>query len=145
IFNPPTAAWWGGFWERLIRSLKDLLKRMLGHGKLDYVQMETCLCEAEAIMNSRPLTHITEDPLDLIPLTPGMFLQDNVGSNFPELDCLDGGGLRKEYTGLMQHRKELRSRFRTEYLGNVLQRSKEKSFPGLKVADIVVAGRYCLN
>src|SRR5207237_8151902 len=96
IFNPPTAAWWGGFWERLIRSVKDLLKRMLGHGKLDYVRMETCLCEAEAIMNSRPLTHITEDPLDLIPLTPGMFLKDNVGSNFLELDSMDGGGMRKQ-------------------------------------------------
>ncbi|GFX69663.1 integrase catalytic domain-containing protein [Trichonephila clavipes] len=30
-FNPPTAAWQGGWWERLIRVLKDLLKRTLGN------------------------------------------------------------------------------------------------------------------
>lgn len=28
-FNPPTAAWWGGFWERLIGVLKRLLRRTL--------------------------------------------------------------------------------------------------------------------
>ena len=91
-------------------------------------------------MNSRPLTYVTEDPLDLIPLTPGMFLQDNVGSHFPEIDCLDAGGLRKQYNGLVQLRKEIRSRFRTEYLGNLLQRSKEKRFIGLKVGDVVLVG-----
>ncbi|GFW16721.1 uncharacterized protein TNCV_1639571 [Trichonephila clavipes] len=28
-FNPPTAAWWGGWWERLVRVIKELLKRTL--------------------------------------------------------------------------------------------------------------------
>jgi len=34
ILNPPTAAWWGGWWERLVRTMKDLLKRMIGQAKL---------------------------------------------------------------------------------------------------------------
>jgi len=29
-FNPPTAAWWGGWWERLIRLLKQCLRKPLG-------------------------------------------------------------------------------------------------------------------
>jgi hypothetical protein len=29
-FNPPMAAWWGGWWECLIRLLKQLLKKTLG-------------------------------------------------------------------------------------------------------------------
>ncbi|GFV85437.1 integrase catalytic domain-containing protein [Trichonephila clavipes] len=28
-FNPPTSAWWGGWWERLVRVIKELLKRTL--------------------------------------------------------------------------------------------------------------------
>lgn len=26
-FNPPAAPWWSGFWERLVRMLKELLRR----------------------------------------------------------------------------------------------------------------------
>ncbi|GFU94531.1 integrase catalytic domain-containing protein [Trichonephila clavipes] len=29
-FIPPTAAWWGGWWERLVRTVKELLKCTLG-------------------------------------------------------------------------------------------------------------------
>ncbi|GFS68812.1 uncharacterized protein TNCV_409001 [Trichonephila clavipes] len=37
----PTTASWGGWWERLIRILKDLLKRVLGHARLNYEEMTT--------------------------------------------------------------------------------------------------------
>ncbi|GBL82420.1 hypothetical protein AVEN_252561-1 [Araneus ventricosus] len=33
-FIPPTAAWWGGWWERFVRTLKDLLKRTLEEHQL---------------------------------------------------------------------------------------------------------------
>jgi hypothetical protein len=136
-FNPPSAAWWGGFWERLIRSVKDLLKRTLGHRKLNFVQMETCLCEVEAIVNGRPLTYITEDTEDLIPLTPAMFLQDMQVSQFPEADALDGEGLRSSYEGLKKMKEEIRCRFRKEYLANLLQRAKGKKPHEFSVGDIV--------
>ncbi|GFW08224.1 integrase catalytic domain-containing protein [Trichonephila clavipes] len=29
-FIPPTAAWWGGWWERLVRIIKELLRHSLG-------------------------------------------------------------------------------------------------------------------
>jgi len=74
IFNPPSAAWWGGWWERLIRTVKYLLKRMLGNARLNYDQLRTSLSQAETIINERPLTVVTEDQNDLIPLTPAMFL-----------------------------------------------------------------------
>ncbi|XP_021967506.1 uncharacterized protein LOC110862595 [Folsomia candida] len=84
IFNPPTAAWWGGWWERMVRSVKDLLKRMLGRAKLNYDQLRTCLSSVAAVINDRPLTTTTEDHEDLIPLTPAMFFKGVSKSEFPE-------------------------------------------------------------
>ena len=40
-FNPPSAAWWGGWWERLIGLLKQLLRKILAKASLDYENMYT--------------------------------------------------------------------------------------------------------
>ncbi|XP_035205802.1 uncharacterized protein LOC118180857 [Stegodyphus dumicola] len=72
-FIPPTAAWWGGWWERLVRVVKELLRRTLGRAVLTYEELETVMCECERVVNSRPLTYLSEDTEDLVPLTPAMF------------------------------------------------------------------------
>ncbi|GBM58380.1 hypothetical protein AVEN_181223-1 [Araneus ventricosus] len=45
---PPTAAWWGGWWERLARILKDLLKRTLGKSVLTSNELYTVICDCES-------------------------------------------------------------------------------------------------
>ena len=96
IFNPPTAAWWGGWWERLVRTVKDLLKRMLGSSRLNYDQLRTSLSHVENVSNERPLTVVTEDQNDLIPLTPAMFLIGINQASLPE-GQLVGSTLSAEY------------------------------------------------
>ncbi|GFV48660.1 integrase catalytic domain-containing protein [Trichonephila clavipes] len=88
-FNPPSAAWWGGFWERMIQMLKQILRKMLGRASLYYEELNTVLCECEHVINSRPLTYISEDVNDLSPLTPAMFLQEIETSDVTDIDCLD--------------------------------------------------------
>lgn len=63
--NPPKAPWWGGWWERMIGIMKDLLKRTLGNAFLHYEEMLTILCDVESIMNDRPLTYLSEDSNEL--------------------------------------------------------------------------------
>ncbi|XP_055932051.1 uncharacterized protein LOC129962330 [Argiope bruennichi] len=88
-FNPPTAAWWGGFFESMIKMVKKLLRRVLGKASLHYEEMFTILCDVEANINSRPLNYLSEDPNDLIPLTPSMFIQETIKVGVPDLDTLD--------------------------------------------------------
>lgn len=60
-FNPPAAPWWGGWWERLVRMVKDILKRVLGRASLNYEELSTILCDCEQVINSRPITYVSEE------------------------------------------------------------------------------------
>ncbi|GFY35493.1 integrase catalytic domain-containing protein [Trichonephila clavipes] len=69
-FNPPSACWWGGFWEHLIQSVKKILRRVLKNASLPYEEILSLLCKCKAIVNSRPLTYVLEDSDELQPITP---------------------------------------------------------------------------
>uniref|UniRef100_A0A0K8T8P3 Integrase catalytic domain-containing protein n=1 Tax=Lygus hesperus TaxID=30085 RepID=A0A0K8T8P3_LYGHE len=38
-FNPPRAAWWGGFWEHMVGILKIVLRKILGQDSLTYLSV----------------------------------------------------------------------------------------------------------
>lgn len=144
IFNPPTAAWWGGWWERLVGLVKNLLKRMLGNARLNQDQLRTCLCQVENLLNERPLTVVTEDQEDLIPLTPAMFMRGISFASFPESHDIQAD-LSSAYRRRQQILNELKTRFRNEYLSMLVQKSTEKKpksnlSPAPKVGDIVLVG-----
>lgn len=73
-FNPPSAPWFGGLWERNIGSIKYHLKRTIGDRSLTYEELSTVLTQIEACINSRPICPLTDDISDLNTLTPGHFL-----------------------------------------------------------------------
>ncbi|KAJ8259965.1 hypothetical protein GJAV_G00175500, partial [Gymnothorax javanicus] len=73
-FIAERAAWRGGFWERLVRSVKTILRKVLGRAKLTFEEMCTLLAEAEAIINSRPLSNVHNEVNEPQPLTPAHFL-----------------------------------------------------------------------
>jgi hypothetical protein len=81
--NPPYASHTGGVWERQIRTVRGVLSGILDqHGsQLDDESLRTFMIEAEAIVNSRPLTVIsnTSSPF-LEPLTPNHLLTSNIPS-----------------------------------------------------------------
>ena len=56
--NVPAASHMGGVWERQIRTVRSVLSSLLNNNgpQLDDESLRTLMCEAEAIVNSRPLT-----------------------------------------------------------------------------------------
>ncbi|XP_065658842.1 uncharacterized protein LOC136083375 [Hydra vulgaris] len=60
-FILPASPWWGGFYERLVRSVKITLKKTIGKALLSYEELETILCKIESVINSRPLYYRSED------------------------------------------------------------------------------------
>jgi hypothetical protein len=73
-FSPPRAPHYGGIYESGVKTIKRHLKRILDDHLFTFEEFTTILCRVEAIVNSRPLTPMSEDPHDLQVLTPGHFL-----------------------------------------------------------------------
>ena len=80
-FNPPGAPHMGGVWERLVGVVKRVLKGILSKAvRLNDETLETVLCEAECIVNGRPLTRLSDGPDDIGALTPNhlLMLRENI-------------------------------------------------------------------
>ena len=61
-------------WERLVSLIKRAFLLNLGSDRLSRDLFATIVAETEAILNSRPLTHVSSDLDDDLPLTPNHFL-----------------------------------------------------------------------
>ena len=46
------------FWERLARSVKRCLRKLIGRALLTFDEMATLVVEIEATLNNRPLTYV---------------------------------------------------------------------------------------
>ncbi|XP_068229600.1 uncharacterized protein [Palaemon carinicauda] len=79
VLNPPGASHFGGAWEQLIGTVRRVLDIVLGTQQLDNEGLCTLFCEVEATVNSRPLTVVTSDSRDPVPLTPNKLL--NIGDS----------------------------------------------------------------
>ncbi|GFV94143.1 integrase catalytic domain-containing protein [Trichonephila clavipes] len=139
-FIPPTAAWWGDWWERLVRTVKELLKRTLGRSVLKYDELYTVLCDCESIINCRPLTYGSENPEELIPLTPSMFLISNKNSNIEDIEELNSNSLNKRIKYRSKLLKDLRQRFRNEYLSQLIQKHNEKESRDPQIGEVFLVG-----
>ncbi|KAL0831974.1 hypothetical protein ABMA28_001474 [Loxostege sticticalis] len=141
-FIPPSAPFMGGAWERLIRSVKTALKVTLRERAPRKEVLSTLLAEAEAIVNSRPLTHISPEPEWPEALTPNHFLLgDSSGRVFPGENLTDA-----ELVGRSGWRKALRlsdhfwRRWVTEYLPTLAPRRVRGTDVAVKVGDPVLIG-----
>ncbi|GFW83531.1 integrase catalytic domain-containing protein [Trichonephila clavipes] len=127
LFTPPPALWHGGFWERMVRSIKELLRKCLGKACVTYEEMLTLLYDCEATINGRPLTYSSDDPMELKPLTPATFIQDIKQRETFDLYLIDSQHILKRVRYLQTLRSNLRRRFYKEYLGELVRSPKVAS------------------
>ncbi|XP_076278392.1 uncharacterized protein LOC143208144 [Lasioglossum baleicum] len=132
--------WWGGWWERLIGVVKTILRKVLGKANLTYEGLTTTLCDVEAIINSRPLTYMAEESSDLKPLTPAMFLQEIREIGVPDLDMLWHRKLNTKFRNRLKLFEDLRARFRSEYLGQLVLKKDKKETREIMIGDVVLIG-----
>ncbi|XP_063629855.1 uncharacterized protein LOC134801251 [Cydia splendana] len=138
-FIPPAAPFMGGCWERLVKSVKTALKVTLTERAPTDEVLRTLLAEAEALVNSRPLTHVSVDPQSEESLTPMHFLLgSSSGRPLPvtssETDLLSRTSWRKA-VGLSEH---FWRRWLKEYLPTLTPRRGRGEVPQIAVGDLVL-------
>jgi len=73
-FIPPSAPHFGGLWEAAVKLAKKHLLKINTVGLLTFEEMNTLFCHVEAVLNSHPISPVSDDRSDLNALTPGHFL-----------------------------------------------------------------------
>ena len=73
----------GGVWEHMIRSVRQILKVILKEQVVSDEVLQTVMVAAMHIINSRPLTHNSDSPMDDDPLTPNQLLHLRPSTSLP--------------------------------------------------------------
>ncbi|XP_076030404.1 uncharacterized protein LOC143018703 [Oratosquilla oratoria] len=139
-FNPPSASHHGGVWERMIRSVRKVLFALvIKSPRMTDDVLKTLFCEAESIVNSRPLTKCSDDASDESPLTPNhlLLLQGNSPLSWGAFH--DADPYRKHWRHVQHLAKQFWKRWVSEYLVELQRRQKWNSeSPNLSVGDLVL-------
>ena len=82
-FNPPGALHMGGVWERVICSVRKILRVLLREQLVSGEALRTLMTEVEGILNGRPLTPNSDSSIDTEPLTPNQLNPNRSNLNLP--------------------------------------------------------------
>ena len=139
VFNTPKNSEAGGVWERMIRSIRKTILGILNPSvSLTDEILMTVMTEAENLINSRPITRVSEEPTSGA-LTPNhiLIMQGNSPHSLQGYDA--GMMVRSKWKQISQLLDSFWARWSTEYLHTLQQRQKwHKDLPNMKVGDVVV-------
>ncbi|XP_018359963.1 PREDICTED: uncharacterized protein LOC108759145 [Trachymyrmex cornetzi] len=138
---PPNAPHFGGLWEAAIKSAKYHMKRIIGNASLNYDEMSTVITEIEAILNSRPISPMSNDLNDVQALSPGHFLigQPLNSYSHPNLEDIQINRLSR-WQLVERLRQHFWQRWQIEYLNSLQGRSKWMNDKGqsLETGQLVI-------
>ncbi|XP_043244967.1 uncharacterized protein LOC122393202 [Amphibalanus amphitrite] len=143
-FNVPYASHMGGVWERQIRTARTALTSLLSANgqQLDDELLQTLFAEAEAIINSRPLTYCSMSSSDTVePLTPLQLLtlKSKVVLPAPGMFCSADLYGRRRWRRVQHLATEFWTRWRREFLPSLQERRKwQRPEHNLQEDDVVI-------
>ena len=144
-FNLERAPWWGGFFERMVASVKDCLRKTLGNARLSYEELLTVLAEVECTLNARPLTYEYNE-VDQQVLTPSHLIYGRRIKTLPDEivepdDVVSEAQCSARFKYLSTRLSHFWNRWRREYLANLREfhrcntRNQDRT---VEVGDVVV-------
>ncbi|XP_062538691.1 uncharacterized protein LOC134206966 [Armigeres subalbatus] len=139
-FIPARSPNFGGLWEAAVKSFKGHFRRTVGTRQLSYDELNTIVQQVAAILNSRPLTPLSNDPNDFSVLTPGHFLIGRPLIAVPEPDLQDIPENRlSSWQKSQDFIQKLWRSWKTHYLSDLHNRTKwTKQRDNIKIGTMVI-------
>jgi hypothetical protein len=139
VSNTPAASHMGGVWERQIRTIRSVLAGLMKQQMLDDESLLTLMCLAESIVNGRPITKVSDDPRDPLPLTPNHLLILRSGPTAPPGVFVQQDLYKKRWRQVQYMADLFWKRWLAEYLPALQERQKWLApKPNLQVGDLVL-------
>ncbi|XGW22020.1 hypothetical protein V3C99_004742, partial [Haemonchus contortus] len=117
----PYAPWQGGFYERLIKSIKQSIHKTLrSRGGRSFDDIQTFVAEVEACLNSRPLTYQASAQEEMCSIRPIDFVQKDISLTLSIPELIDNGDseyLPPEEVRAMQHSRQVLEALHTSCQG----------------------------
>ncbi|XP_075163194.1 uncharacterized protein LOC142235822 [Haematobia irritans] len=137
-FIPPNAPHMGGLWEAGVKSFKTHFKKVTQNSKYTFEEFATLLVRIEAVLNSRPLSPITDNSSELLALTPGHFLRGASLVAFPEI-LPDNLSFQDRWQRLKVQQHQFARRWKDEYLKELQKRNKwRNSKENMNIGQLIV-------
>ena len=139
-FNPPSASHMGGVWERMIRTTRKVLNGLLKFNtRFTDDMLETLFCEVENIINGRPMTKLSDDIKDPLPLTPNHLLLIRSNCNSINQTFNRGDMYRKRWRYVQHLTNQFWRKWLREYVPELQRRRKWlRTMINLKQGDLVL-------
>ena len=141
------APWWGGFWERLIQSVKRPLRKVVGRANLTYDELQTLIVEIEGIVNARPITYVYDDRESIsFSLTPSHLIYGRRITTMPNSQHYEIVSTYNSLTRKARYQRKLLDQivknWRNEYLlalrDQAMTKSRGNRNPDIAVGDVVI-------
>ncbi|GBP95433.1 hypothetical protein EVAR_68848_1 [Eumeta japonica] len=137
-FIPPNTPHMGGLWEAGVRSFKMHFKKVARNNRYTFEEFTTLLTRIESVLNSRPISPLSDDPDELLALTPGHFLRGAPLTTTPETPA-ESLTLRDRWERLKVSHHQFAQRWKDEYLKELQKRYKwQNSEENLSIGQLVV-------
>ena len=116
---------------------KTCLRKVLGKAFVSLAELQTVVTELECILNDRPLTYVSSDPVDKEPLSPSYLLY---GRTITSLNYPDERPEEAETRVTQQNTHHFWTKWGNEYLTSLREfhRYKRRDGHNVKVGDVVL-------
>ena len=145
-FITERSPWEGGAWERMVRSVKRCIVKVVGRAMLSFNEMSTILVEIEGVINSRPITYVHDDSEGVsYPLTPSHLINGRNLAHLPHnryyelISTYETLSNRAKYNRLLL--SHFTKRWKNEYLLGLMEACRPRSQarePVISTGDIVL-------